>query len=83
MEKKKPHYNLIKVKSLIQAKQLKITYIASENAQIDFGLSEKEVIAEVLGLEISNFYKSMTSHKNNKIWQDVYNKQIIVKRVYF
>jgi len=76
MEKKKSHYNLIEVKNLIQAKRVKITYRASENAQIDFGFSEKDVITQVLELEQVNFYKSMTSDNNNKIWQDVYHKRI-------
>lgn len=80
MEKKKPHYNLIDVKNLIQAKQVQITYKASENAQIDFGLSEKDIILQILKLEQINFYKSMTSINNHKIWQDVYHKKINSQR---
>ena len=82
MEKKKPHYNLIEVKNLIQAKRVKITYRVSENAQIDFGFSEKDVITQVLELEQVNFYKSMTSDNNNKIWQDVYHKKITSQTAY-
>jgi motility quorum-sensing regulator/GCU-specific mRNA interferase toxin len=82
MEKKKPHYNLIDVKKLIQAKQVQITYKASENAQIDFGFSEKNIIKEVLELEQINFYKSMTSNNNHKIWQDVYHKKINFQTAY-
>ncbi len=82
MEKKKPHYGLINIKDLIQARQVKITYKASENAQIDFGLSDKEVLMQVLELETANFYKSMTSNNNSKIWQDVYHKKIKHKIAY-
>ncbi len=76
MEKKKHHYDLDQVKNLIRLNQVKITYKASEMAEIEFGLTEKEVIRQVLDISDSNFYKSMTSHNNHKIWQDVYHKPI-------
>lgn len=76
MEKKKPHYNLEQIKHLIKLNKVRITYKASEMAELEFGLTEKEVINQVLNISASDFYKSMTSHNNHKIWQDVYHKPI-------
>ena len=82
MEKKKPHYNLEQIKHLIRLNQVRITYKASEMAEVDFGLTEKSIIKQVLDISIFDFYKSMTSHSNYKIWQDVYHKPINAKAAY-
>jgi motility quorum-sensing regulator/GCU-specific mRNA interferase toxin len=37
------------------------------------GLSHVEAVAVVLGLKQSAFYKSMTTHADHQIWQDVYH----------
>lgn len=76
MEKKKAHFNLIEVKRLIEANQYTITRIASINANNDFNFKNAEIIYHVLKLESKNFYKSMTSNNNPKIWQDVYHSCI-------
>lgn len=82
MEKKKPHYNLEQVNNLIKLNRVRITYKATEMAELDFGLTEKDIIKQVLGLSPQDFYKSMTSYKNHKIWQDVYHKQIKQQKAY-
>ncbi|OGH99908.1 MAG: toxin-antitoxin system, toxin component [Candidatus Melainabacteria bacterium GWF2_37_15] len=82
MEKKKSHYNLSLIKKLIRLKQYRITITASDNAEQYFGLRGNDVIEEILNLETNNFYKSMTSHNNHKIWQDVYHKPIESKIAY-
>lgn len=75
-EKRVPHYNLAKIKKLIEDKKYNITKIAQDNAKIDFDLTVKEVIKYILTLENGCFYKSMTSIYDNKIWQDVYHLNI-------
>ena len=75
-EKRVPHYDLAKIKNLIENKKYTITKTAQDNARIDFDLTVKEVIKHILTLDNACFYKSMTSIKDNKIWQDVYHLNI-------
>ena len=81
MEKRKAHYSLEKIKCLIEQNKFIIKGIASQNALQDFGFLHKEILGVIKTLDISDFYKSMTKHDNNKIWQDVYHKKISVKPV--
>lgn len=37
------------------------------------GLSRLEAIGVVLALASTRFYKSMTTHSDNTVWQDVYH----------
>ena len=75
-EKRTPHYSLDLIKVLIQENKYTITRTALDNARCDFDLKSKEVINEILKLNSSCFYKSMTSNYDYKIWQDVYHLQI-------
>lgn len=49
-----------------------ITQVAHKNAA-EIGYVTEEAIEEVVNkLSVKNFYKSMQSHHNKKLWQDVY-----------
>lgn len=72
MEKRKRHYDLNRVKTLIHANQWKSTYTAGENAYKDFGLGDEDIKNIILRLTSKDYYKSMTSYHDAKIWQDVY-----------
>lgn len=78
MEKRKPHYNLELIKSLINKGDYSITKIAVKNAAFDFGFNAEDIIRQILELEVRHFYKSMTSDFDNSIWQDVYHKRITI-----
>ena len=41
-----------------------------------------EVVATVLALTPADFYKSMTTHADHRIWQDVYRPRTAVGDVY-
>ncbi len=73
MEKKIAHYDLKKIKELIKNDKYKITNSA-RISYIGLGLCDEEALDIVLNLNTKEFYKSMTSYLNNKIWQDVYRK---------
>jgi len=75
MEKKKPHYQLSEIHRLITAGCWRFTHVARAGA-LDLGLDEAGTISLITGLSLSAFYKSMTSHNNHKIWQDVYHAPI-------
>jgi len=71
MEKKTAHYLLADVKALVEQNRVSATKTALAGAAalgFDFA-AMKEVIRS---LETGDLYKSMTSHADHTIWQDVY-----------
>ncbi|MBI2435408.1 MAG: type II toxin-antitoxin system MqsR family toxin [Candidatus Hydrogenedentes bacterium] len=83
VEKKKPHYPLQRVKELIREGSYRVTRTAIRTAARDFRLFKSPQLAgSVLGLTAHDFYKSMTSYDNAKIWQDVYRQEIRGKLAY-
>jgi motility quorum-sensing regulator / GCU-specific mRNA interferase toxin len=47
----------------------------------ELGLSPDEAVETVLGMRASAFYKSMTTHADHTVWQDVYHVPLKSKRV--
>ncbi|MCL2829878.1 MAG: type II toxin-antitoxin system MqsR family toxin [Betaproteobacteria bacterium] len=73
MEKHKPHYPLDAIKAeVIRLGMVCFTHSAIKGASL-LGLSEAEAVSVVLGLEQRMFFKSMTTHSDNRVWQDVYH----------
>jgi motility quorum-sensing regulator / GCU-specific mRNA interferase toxin len=72
MEKGTPHCKLSVVKALIEAGQVRATASAFNGAR-ELGIYDLDgMCAVVMSLTPSNFYKSMTTHADHRIWQDVY-----------
>lgn len=72
MEKGTPHCKLPVVKALIEAGQVRATASAF-NAARELGINDLSgMSAVVLALTSSDFYKSMTTHADHRVWQDVY-----------
>jgi motility quorum-sensing regulator/GCU-specific mRNA interferase toxin len=71
MEKRRPHYQLTVVRSLIAEGHVKTTQSARHGA-VALGFGYAEMIEVIVSLKGTDFYKSMTSHLNHTIWQDVY-----------
>lgn len=73
MEKRVAHCKLKVVKALIQAGQVKAT-VSAYNGARELGINDLDGMCEViLALTSANFYKSMTTHADHQIWQDVYH----------
>jgi len=72
MEKKKPHYLLTNVKALLAEGKVRATGTALKGGAA-LGFSFDEMLEVVSTLESTDFYKSMTTHSDNSIWQDVYH----------
>ena len=68
MEKFNPSYSLTEFKN----SNFKITMSAQRTAG-DLGFDDDGIRDVVSTMELKHFYKSMTSYKNHKIWQDVYH----------
>ncbi|MDR0441538.1 MAG: type II toxin-antitoxin system MqsR family toxin [Candidatus Accumulibacter sp.] len=72
MEKSAPHYGLPVVKALIEAGKVRRTYAAEAGAAC-LGLRFSDMIEVVKALTPADFYKSMTTHADHRVWQDIYH----------
>ena len=72
MEKGSPHCKLSVVKALIEADRVKATASAFNGAR-ELGINDLAgMCAVVMSLTATDFFKSMTTHADHRIWQDVY-----------
>jgi motility quorum-sensing regulator/GCU-specific mRNA interferase toxin len=81
LEKFSPHSKLHKVKALVVAGKVRATYSAILGAA-KIGLSFHDMVDVVLGLTARDFYKSMTTNADHKVWQDVYRPNTNVGKIY-
>jgi motility quorum-sensing regulator / GCU-specific mRNA interferase toxin len=81
MEKRTPHRKLAVVKDLIVAGKVRTTVSAlAGGAALGFGFDE--IIGVVVALTPRDFYKSMTTNADHRIWQDVYRPKTPAGEVY-
>ncbi len=73
MEKKKPHYVLHAIQQVVAERRVNAFAATALVGAAYLGLSHDEAVKVVLGLKQSAFYKSMTTHADHHIWQDVYH----------
>jgi len=71
MEKNTPHCSLAVVKTLINAGAIRTTRTAREGA-VALGFDFDGLTGVVLALTRADFYKSMTTQADHRVWQDVY-----------
>ena len=81
MEKRTPHYRLSQIKMLIAEGKIRSTFSALTGAAA-LGLDFAGMLSIVSALTAKDFYKSMTTHADHKIWQDVYRPITSVGEVY-
>jgi len=81
MEKCTPHSKLSVVKAMIQADKVRITLSALAGGAA-LGFDAEGIIGLVMALTTKDFYKSMTTHAEHGIWQDVYRPTTSVGEVY-
>ena len=71
MEKRTPHCELAIVRRLISEGKIRATLTAATAAKA-LGCDRLGMVEVVLALTPQDFYKSMTTYIDNKVWQDVY-----------
>ena len=77
MEKGTPHCKLSIIKALINSGHVQATGSAFRGAR-DLGIDDLAgLCGVVLALTPANFYKSMTTQADHRIWQDVYHTKLI------
>ena len=73
MEKLKAHYSLQEIQEIVARDAGRsFTFTAQRGAE-SMGLSRYEAVSVVLALTSTRLYKSMTTHTDNTVWQDVYH----------
>lgn len=73
MDKLKPTYDLDSVKAeFATVEGLRMT-VSARNSAFSLGLTLEDVVRLVQMMSRAHFYKSMTSHADHTIWQDVYH----------
>jgi motility quorum-sensing regulator/GCU-specific mRNA interferase toxin len=73
MEKGKPHYLLSNIKALVAREgEHAFTFTARQDVWA-MNLTMKDAADIIATLDHAMFYKSMTTHTNHRIWQDVYH----------
>lgn len=81
MEKRTPHYDLAGV----QAQVARLGAAAFTKTAMDggreMGLTTDEMLAVIASLTRREFYKSVTTVANSRVWQDVYHAPTPMKRV--
>ena len=75
MEKRTPHYSLVE----IQAQMTTVSAMnLTESARVGIhgaGLDWHDALLVIQRLHRSDFYKSMTTLRDHRVWQDVYHGQ--------
>ena len=81
MEKRTPHCKLAMVKALVEAGKVRTTHAARIGAN-ELGLEFPGMLAVVIALTPADFYKSMSTHVDHTVWQDVYRPSTQAGDVY-
>ena len=81
MEKPTPHCKLTVVKAYVEAGKVRATHSARLGATA-LGLNLSDMLAVVTALTPADFYKSMTTHADHTVWQDVYRTSTQAGDVY-
>ena len=73
MEKRTPHYALPAMQAAVaQAGRRAFTHAALQGGWM-MGLTDADMLLVVASLTSRDFYKSMTTYRDHRIWQDVYH----------
>ena len=80
MEKLAPHYDLVAIQILVaELGAAAFTKTALDGGR-QMGLTGSEMLSVAGALKRRNFYKSMTTHFDHRVRQDVYHAQTPVEK---
>lgn len=68
-----PHYRLTEVQKIVSDPASRPFTATALRGGLDLGLTEMEMRQVVRNLSRRDFYKSMTTHLDSRLWQDVYH----------
>jgi motility quorum-sensing regulator/GCU-specific mRNA interferase toxin len=73
MEKSVPHYRLDAIKAVVAAHGMDAFTFVAERGVSALEITGEQACEVIQALERGNFYKSMTTYVDHRIWQDVYH----------
>lgn len=73
MEKKKAHYPLDAIQALVARQGVQVFTATARSGFMAMGLSATQALAVVASLSSRMLFKSMTTHADHRLWQDVYH----------
>ena len=73
MEKSKAHYQLSAVQDEVARRGTAAFTMTALRNGLAMGLTVAQMVDVVRSLARGDFYKSMTTHADHRIWQDVYH----------
>lgn len=82
MEKRRPHYDLASIKLQMNSVETMLLTKSSRDGIKFARMSLQDAWHVIQGLTSVNFYKSMTVHADNRVWQDVYHANWISTALY-
>jgi motility quorum-sensing regulator/GCU-specific mRNA interferase toxin len=81
-EKRRPTYDLREIQRAFRTpSRLSATATALRSAAA-LGFGREEIVETIQRLERRHFYKSMTSYRNSRLWQDIYHAPSAVGTLY-
>lgn len=82
MEKRKPHFALREVKEAFSNPEtLNRSFVSKRGADL-LDLDDVAVVAIIQALVPSEFFKSMTSLADSRVWQDVYRPVVDGRKLF-
>ncbi|MVF25000.1 type II toxin-antitoxin system MqsR family toxin [Methylocaldum sp. BRCS4] len=81
MEKRTPHCKLSIIKSLIAEGKVRATKTAPEGGSV-LGFDFDGIVSVIMDLTPKDFYKSLTTHADHQVWQDVYRPTTPAGEIY-
>lgn len=75
MEKHTPHYPLAEIQAQMKTVQEMNLTLSAKTGIRAAGMCQADALVIVQELTRNNFFKSMTTHADHHVWQDVYHGQ--------
>ena len=82
MEKRSPHYRLADILAQMTTVEAMNLTLSAQDGIRAAGMLKAEALEVVRSLSRADFYKSMTTNKDHRVWQDVYHAACRGKGLY-
>jgi len=73
MEKHTPHYSLTAMQAQVAVMGRRAFTVTAIQGGQEMGLDDVDMLAVIARLTRREFYKSMTTYRDHRVWQDVYH----------
>lgn len=80
MVKYQPHHPLGQLQEQVQRLGATAFTLTAIQGGAAMGLTVADMLAVIQQLSRRNFYKSMTTHADHRVWQDVYHAEVLSVR---